>query len=259
MKKIITKSVTVITVLAIMFTLAMPAAAQAKSAPKLNKTKISLNVNKSYQLKVTGTSKKATWKTSNKKVAAVSKTGMVTAKKKGTAIITAKVSKKIYKCKVTVKDTRKKNSEKDEATEEETEEPKNTAIHPIKKDKDGYFEGPRWQCTCGVPIHADIDGEWERHVWFFCEAGTDSPQDHQKIPIKKYEYPTICCSCGLCFRTDFESGKDGQTMHDAAWSFYEYATHGQPGHIHEDPPSNGGHSTGPICPEYEKHDNCPYH
>jgi hypothetical protein len=44
---------------------------------KLNKTKVSLDIanTKKYQLKVTGTSKKATWKTSNAKVAAVSKAG----------------------------------------------------------------------------------------------------------------------------------------------------------------------------------------
>ena len=45
---------------------------------------------------------KATWKSSNPKVATVSSRGKVTAKKKGTATITAKVGKTTYKCKVTV-------------------------------------------------------------------------------------------------------------------------------------------------------------
>ena len=45
---------------------------------------------------------KATWKSSNPKVATVSSKGKVTAKKKGTTTITAKVGKTIYKCKVTV-------------------------------------------------------------------------------------------------------------------------------------------------------------
>ena len=45
---------------------------------------------------------KATWKSSNPKVATVSSKGKVTAKKKGTATITAKVGKTTYKCKVTV-------------------------------------------------------------------------------------------------------------------------------------------------------------
>lgn len=45
---------------------------------------------------------KATWKSSNPKVATVSSKGKVTTKKKGTATITAKVGKTTYKCKVTV-------------------------------------------------------------------------------------------------------------------------------------------------------------
>ena len=45
---------------------------------------------------------KATWKSSNPKVASVTSKGKVTAKKKGTTTITAKVGKTTYKCKVTV-------------------------------------------------------------------------------------------------------------------------------------------------------------
>lgn len=101
--KIIKKSITIITMLAIMLTLALPMTAQAKEKPKLNKLKVTINVKKSYQLKVKGTSKKAKWTTSNKKVVAVNSKGKITAKKKGTAKITAKVSGKRYTCKVTVK------------------------------------------------------------------------------------------------------------------------------------------------------------
>ena len=69
---------------------------------KLNKKKISLCTGETYQLKVTGTNKKVKWSTSNKKIATVNK-GKVTAKRKGTATITAKVGEKKYTCKVTVK------------------------------------------------------------------------------------------------------------------------------------------------------------
>ena len=88
--------------MALALTLAMPVTAQAKATPRLNKTKVTVSVKKSYQLKVIGISKKATWKSSNKKVATVSKNGKVTGNKKGSAVITAKVNKKTYKCKVTV-------------------------------------------------------------------------------------------------------------------------------------------------------------
>ena len=74
------------------------------SAAKLNKKSISLNVGKTYTLKATGTKGKITWTSSKKSVATVSSKGIVKAKKKGTAVITAKYRKnKKLTCKVTVK------------------------------------------------------------------------------------------------------------------------------------------------------------
>ena len=70
---------------------------------KLNKTKATVYVGKSVQLKVNNNKKKVKWSTSNKKVAIVSKKGKVTGKKAGKATITAKIGKKKYKCKITVK------------------------------------------------------------------------------------------------------------------------------------------------------------
>jgi len=70
---------------------------------KLSKSKLTLYVKKTATLKVKGTKKKAKWSSSNKKVATVSKKGKVTAVKAGKATITAKIGKKNYKCKVTVK------------------------------------------------------------------------------------------------------------------------------------------------------------
>lgn len=70
---------------------------------KLNKTAASVTAGNTLQLKVKGTSKKATWSSSKKSVAAVNAKGVVTAKKKGTAVITAKIGSKKYTCKLTVK------------------------------------------------------------------------------------------------------------------------------------------------------------
>lgn len=69
---------------------------------KLNQKKVSLEVGKTKQLKLTGTKKAVTWSSSKKSVATVSKSGKVTAKSAGTATITAKSSGKKYTCKVTV-------------------------------------------------------------------------------------------------------------------------------------------------------------
>lgn len=73
------------------------------NAAKLNKKNVSLNVGKTYTLKARGIKGKITWTSSKKNVATVSSKGVVKAKKKGTAVITAKYGKKKLTCKVTVK------------------------------------------------------------------------------------------------------------------------------------------------------------
>lgn len=69
---------------------------------KINKKSTVLIKGQQATLKITGTSKKVKWTTSNNSVAVVSSKGVVTAKKKGTATIKAKVGSKNYNCKVTV-------------------------------------------------------------------------------------------------------------------------------------------------------------
>jgi len=82
-----------------------PSQGMSQTLPKmkLDRTKTNLLVGKKTELELKGTSKKVTWSSSNKKVATVNKKGIVTGKKTGTATITAKVGKKKFKCKVTVK------------------------------------------------------------------------------------------------------------------------------------------------------------
>ena len=84
---------------------------QAAAKPKLSKTKLTLTVGKTAKLKVKNYKGTVKWSSNKKKVAAVSKKGVVTAKKKGTAVITAKAGKKKLKCKVTVKMAANKNTQ----------------------------------------------------------------------------------------------------------------------------------------------------
>lgn len=73
------------------------------SNPKLSYKSASIWAGKTLQLKVTGGVGTVKWKSSNTKVATVSSKGKVTAKKAGSATISATVSGVTLKCKVTVK------------------------------------------------------------------------------------------------------------------------------------------------------------
>lgn len=97
-------------VLALTFSISLeenPLVTNAKTKIQLNKKKVTLMVGKKTKLKLKNNTKKVKWSSSRKKVAIVSSKGVVTAKKKGTATITAKAGKKKYTCKVTVKAKKK--------------------------------------------------------------------------------------------------------------------------------------------------------
>ncbi len=87
---------------------------EAAKKPAISKKELKLQVGASKKLKIKNLKKKqkVTWKTNKKYVAIVNKKGKVTAKGEGTAVITAKVGKKKFTCKVTVK----KKKENVEAT-----------------------------------------------------------------------------------------------------------------------------------------------
>lgn len=119
----------------------LPVSVDAAAKIKISKTKVTLEAGKSITLKITGTKKKVTWRTSNKANVTVSNKGKITAKKVGKATITATVNKKKYTCKVTV--TTNKSDEKE--SEEDKEE-----SNKVTKDADGYWEtgkGIKWSGT----------------------------------------------------------------------------------------------------------------
>lgn len=95
----------------------------ANKKPALNMTKLALKVGETKKLTVKNVSQKVKWSTSNKKVATVSEKGVVKAKKKGTARITATVAKKKYTCKVTVNNESDKPAVSDAPAVPEDTEP----------------------------------------------------------------------------------------------------------------------------------------
>lgn len=70
---------------------------------RLNAEKVTLSKKETFTLKVNNYSGKVKWKSSNDKIASVSKSGKVRAKKAGTAVITAKGKGFTQKCRVVVK------------------------------------------------------------------------------------------------------------------------------------------------------------
>lgn len=99
-------SITLLLVLAV--SIFSPLKAQAAEKIKLNKAKVVLEVDAKITLKlgdIKGTDVK--WSSSAKKVATVSKSGVVTAKSEGSATVTATYNKKKYKCKISVVDSNK--------------------------------------------------------------------------------------------------------------------------------------------------------
>lgn len=121
------KSLAITLILSLCLTLAAPV--DAKSKVKLNITKATLSIGGSINLKLLNNKKKVTWKSSNKKVASVTKKGKVKAKKKGKAKIIARVGKKKYTCKVTVgKERTSKKSTKNVKKTAMTSSPSSTPI-----------------------------------------------------------------------------------------------------------------------------------
>lgn len=76
--------------------------AELKEKPVLNKKTATLTVGKKVTLKLRNYNRKIRWSSSKKSVATVSSRGVVTAKKAGSARITARAGGKKYVCRVTV-------------------------------------------------------------------------------------------------------------------------------------------------------------
>lgn len=70
----------------------------------LNHTSITIKKGKTLKLKVTGASGRCRWRSGNKTLVSVSRTGKLKGKKAGTSYVTVVIKGKTLKCKVIVKD-----------------------------------------------------------------------------------------------------------------------------------------------------------
>lgn len=104
----------------------MTVQAEAAKKMKLNKSKLLLFIGNTYNLKLKNNKNKVKWSSSRTKIASVSPSGKVKAKKKGSCKIIAKVGTKKFVCKVTVKKRSYTNKNKPTQTPGQTSAPVST-------------------------------------------------------------------------------------------------------------------------------------
>lgn len=90
--------------------------------PKINFKTAELYEDETLQLKVTGTKQTVKWKSSNKKIVAISSNGKVKAKSSGKATITARIGTVKLTCKITVEEEDDEDDEDDYEDEDEEED-----------------------------------------------------------------------------------------------------------------------------------------
>jgi uncharacterized protein YjdB len=89
---------------------------------KLSRTTVTIYVGKTVTLKLKNNKNKVRWSSSNRNIATVTKKGKVKGKKAGKTTITAKVGKKKYRCRVTIRKKFTKHI-RPQPTTKQTEQP----------------------------------------------------------------------------------------------------------------------------------------
>lgn len=177
MKHNLRKVCSILLVVALFVSLSSVQTGQAAKKPKLNKTKLSLKAGKSFQLKVKNIKKsqikKTTFTSTKKKVATVSKTGRIKAKKAGKATIRCKLKLKsgkcyILKCRVTVK-----ASGDDEWEEPDEDEDEDEGM------EDDVTESPAVSPTASAGVAASM-----------APAASDAPAESSQIPGENTAAPS---------------------------------------------------------------------
>lgn len=127
---------------------------EARAKLRLNRKAVTVYVGKTVRLSVKGTKKKVTWKSQNKKVASVSKKGVVKGRKSGKTRITAKVRGKKLICKVTVKKKRKTVNQKPAVTNVPSTDGKadnSGGVQPTQTPQTGQIPQPSDNTQVGTP------------------------------------------------------------------------------------------------------------
>lgn len=192
-KKSMKKWKRVIVAFLIICAVCLPVSVNAASAVKLNSTGKTLYKGQSYILKVSGTKKKIKWKTSNAAVAKVSVSGKVTAKKAGTATITASVAGRKLRAKINVK---------------------NPTVKLNKSSATIYTSG-----TTSVQLKATVKGSKQKVTWQSSNIAVAMVNSKGKVTAKKTGTVTITakangisakCKVTVKNKTQVTAGKQEQ-------------------------------------------------
>ncbi len=171
------------------------------ASPKLNKKKKTINVGKSFTLKVKNAKKRITWMTSDNKIAELGKinskkhTIRIKGVKSGKATITAKVGKTKLKCKVTVKSEKPKESAPEVPVKESAPEVpviKEYKIVSVKAKYTGVITDTMNKHAAENWIVSDM-ATYENNIKIIFErtkAG-DSSNNQSSSPIKEYKLAVI--------------------------------------------------------------------
>lgn len=150
-------------------------------SPSISKKSATLTEKDNITLNIKGTTQKITWKSSNPAVASVNSKGKVTAKKEGTAKITATVLKKKYTCKITVK------KPKEDITINGTRENPHVASEYTKVTIDDY-SGKK---TIGIKLIETIDGTEANEIVKNENMFNEIPSDNERWILYHFQLSYI--------------------------------------------------------------------
>jgi len=216
--------------LVLLFCVTIPT--EAEAATKLNTKSVTILKNKTYVIKLSGTKKKATWKTSKSSVArfvAKNNTAVkVKATKTGKSVVSAKVGNKTYKCTVTVVDpklsktkltVRVGNTSALKVTGGSgkiTWKSGNTSIAAINAKgtvtakKAGTVKVTATQNKKKLTCVITVQEKRSKKVWVVTK-----PAWTEYVPVYEYTYYFECTTCGALFnsKTEADEHKEHQKNH----------------------------------------------
>ena len=144
---------------------------------QLNKKKITLKVGETYQVKAPGVSAAdVKWSSSNNKVVSVTEQGLIKAKKKGTAKVTATVGSKSLSCKIKVIKADKSDNDNSRTQYDFrrpdylTEHYKKHGIEMGFESEEDYLDGANAVIANPAALHK-LEAEDDDHVYFIESTG----------------------------------------------------------------------------------------